>query len=370
MSDSHFYAVIPAGGSGTRLWPMSRASHPKFLLDLGGGRSLLRATIDRLGPLAPQDRIYVVTGAAHVRAIAGQLPDVPGPNLLVEPGPRDSAPAIGLAAALIHRRDPDAVMGSFAADHLVRDRAAFEAAVRAAAGAAAAGYLVTVGLRPTGPETGYGYLRRGDPIDGPTGDPGARTAYHAEEFKEKPSAATAERYVADGDYLWNASMFVWRTDAFLAELQRQQPDLSAGLGRIVAAWDGPDRDRVLGEVWAGLPKINVDQGVMEDAARRGRVATVPASLGWDDVGDWDTIARVLPRDGDGVVTMRDGPVVCIDSRNTLVAGDSGRVVAVVGVDDLVVVDTDDALLVCRRDHAQQVKAVVDDLNRRGRTDLV
>ncbi len=358
------YGVIPAGGSGTRLWPLSRANRPKFLLDLGsGGRSLIQATRARLDNVIEPASTYVVTGVAHAAEVARQLPELPAGNVLVEPAPRDSAPAIGLAAVLIHRRDPEAVMGSFAADHLVRDTDAFDTAVRAAADAAADGSLVTIGLTPTAPETGFGYIRRGAQI-------GAGPAYRAEEFKEKPTSQVARDYLADGRYLWNASMFVWRTAAFLEELHRQLPELAAGLERIADSWDTSRRDEVLGDVWPTLPKANVDQGVMEDAGRRGRVATVPASLGWNDVGDWDTLASVLPPDPAGVVRLGSGPVLARDSAGSLVDAGSDRLVALLGVRDLVVVDTPDALLVCPRDRAQEVRALVDDLRADGRTDLV
>ncbi|HEY2172738.1 MAG TPA: sugar phosphate nucleotidyltransferase [Mycobacteriales bacterium] len=364
MSISRMYGVIPAGGSGTRLWPLSRANRPKFLLDLGsGGRSLIQSTRARLDNVIEPASTYVVTGVAHAAEVARQLPELPAGNVLVEPAPRDSAPAIGLAAVLIHRRDPEAVMGSFAADHLVRDTDAFDTAVRAAADAAADGSLVTIGLTPTAPETGFGYIRRGAQI-------GAGPAYRAEEFKEKPTPQVAREYLADGRYLWNASMFVWRTEAFLEELHRQLPELAAGLERIADSWETARRDEVLGDVWPTLPKANVDQGVMEDAGRRGRVATVPASLGWNDVGDWDTLASVLPPDPAGVVRLGAGPVLARDSAGSLVDAGSDRLVALLGVRDLVVVDTPDALLVCPRDRAQEVRALVDDLRADGRTDLV
>lgn len=360
--ERRFYAVVPAGGSGTRLWPLSRAAAPKFFHDLtGDGPTLLQATAARLAPLAGPEATYVVTGALHAAEAARQLADLPAEHVLVEPAPRDSAPAIGLAAVLIHRADPDAVMGSFAADHVVRDEPAFQAAVRTAAAAAGDGYLVTIGLTPTGPETGFGYIRVGAALDCPG-------AFAAEEFKEKPDRATAEAYVASGDYLWNASMFVWRVDVFLAELRRQLPELAAGLERIADAWETPERDEVLLEVWSALPKTNVDQGVMEDAARRGQVATVPAAIGWDDVGDWDTLAGILPAT-DGVATIGRASTVSVDSSGSLVVAGGGRLVATLGLENMVVIDTPDAVLVCARERAQDVKALVDRLKAGGRADL-
>ncbi len=360
---AEFHAVIPAGGSGTRLWPLSRAANPKFLHALTGtDRSLIQATVDRLVPLAPPERIHVVTGGAHAAAVARQLPDVPAENIVVEPGPRDSAPAIGLAAALIARRDPDAVMGSFAADHLVVDEAEFSNVVRIAIDACSDDYLVTVGITPTGPATGYGYIRHGQALRVPG-------SLAVSEFKEKPSVEVARAYVESGEYVWNAGMFVWRVGALLAELERQLPELHAGLARIVAAWDGPERDAVLAEVWPTLPKISIDHGVMEGAAARGRVATVPGAFGWNDIGDWDTLGEILPADADGNVRVSGGDLLASDTKGAVVVAGSGRTVALLGLRDVVVVDTPDALLVCPRDRAQQVKGIVDELKSRGATEL-
>lgn len=366
MMGGVFYAVIPAGGSGTRLWPLSRAGHPKFLHALTGTpASLLQATVDRLGALAEPASTFVVTGVAHVASVARQLPALPEANILVEPSPRDSCAAIGLAAAVISRRDPDALMGSFAADHLVRDTEAFVEAVRAATRGAEAGLLMTIGITPTHPETGYGYLRCGDAVgDGPVS--------RVVEFTEKPPYDVAVSYVESGRYFWNASMFIWRVDVFLAELARQQPQLYAGLMEIARAWDGPDRERVLGEVWCSLPKISVDYAVMEGAAAAGLVGTVPGDFGWNDVGDFNTLGDILESDerGNVVIAADDSAVgkpeiLLLDSERTVVVPRSGRLVSAVGVHDLIIVDTPDALLVCPRDRAQDVKKVVDGLKERG-----
>src|SRR5690348_12391704 len=225
------YAVIPAGGSGTRLWPLSRAGNPKFLHPLtGSAATLLQATVERLAPLASLEQTFVVTGGAHAAAVARQLPELPEQNVLVEPSPRDSCAAIGLAAAIIARRDPQGVMGSFAADHLVADGERFVATLREAVTGAQQGFLMTVGIQPVRPETGYGYLECDGLVDG-------GPIRRVDEFKEKPSREVAEQYLASGHHFWNASMFVWRVDLFLAELARQQPALHAGLVEIAAAWD-------------------------------------------------------------------------------------------------------------------------------------
>ncbi|HYN93232.1 MAG TPA: mannose-1-phosphate guanylyltransferase [Pilimelia sp.] len=360
------YAVIPAGGSGTRLWPLSRAGHPKFLHALTGTpATLLQATVSRLAPLSGPGRTFVVTGAAHVAAVARQLPELPEENILVEPSPRDSCAAIGLAAAVISRRDPDAIMGSFAADHLIADADGYVEVVRQAALGAAAGHLMTLGITPTRPETGYGYLRCGAPLaDGPV--------RRVEAFTEKPAYDVAVDYVESGRYLWNAGMFLWRVEAFLAELARQQPALHAGLTEIAAAWGTDRQDVVLADLWPTLPRISVDYAVMEGAAAAGLVATVPGDFGWTDVGDFHTVGDMLPADADGNVVLGaaegEKPGVLLDDcRGLVVVPHSGRLIAALGLRDLIVVDTPDVLLLCPRGRAQAVKRLVDELTERGET---
>jgi len=362
------FAVIPAGGSGTRLWPLSRAGHPKFLHPLTGtAASLLQATVQRLAPLTTPERTLVVTGLSHAAAVARQLTGLPEQNILVEPSPRDSCAAIALAAAVIARRDPDAVMGSFAADHLIADPDGYVTTVRAAVAGAQQGLLMTVGIKPTRPETGYGYLQCG------ATDPSSPIRA-VEQFKEKPAHDVAVSYVQSGHYLWNASMFVWRADVFLAELARQQPQTHTGIQRIADAWDTPTRDEVLAEIWPTLPKISVDYAVMEGAATAGLVGTVPGDFGWNDVGDFHTLGDVLPTDPDGNVILdasEEKPAVLLrDTANLVVVPQSGRLIAALGIHDLIIVDTPDAVLVCPRNRAQDVKKLVDDLKQRGADELV
>ena len=360
-----FHAVVPAGGAGTRLWPLSRQASPKFLLDLtGSGRTLLQQTWDRLVPLAGTEGVTVVTGDAHQEAVRGQLPGLPPGNLIAEPSPRDSAAAICLAAAVIAGRFPDAVVGSFAADHLIADENAFQAAVVEAALVAQDGEIVTIGIEPDHPSTSFGYIRLGDPL----GLPGAGTARRVECFVEKPDADTAARLLHEGGHRWNAGMFVARADVLLAELERSRPDLHAGVTAIAAAWDTPERDAVLGRTWPGLEKVAIDYAIAEPAAAAGRVAVVPAALGWDDVGDWASLSALLPGDAAMKVVGDAAQVVDVDASGIAVPA-GGRVVAVLGLKDVVVIDTPSAVLVTTREWAQDVKKVVETLAELGRHDL-
>lgn len=358
------YSTILAGGSGTRLWPLSRAGAPKFLHPLTGtDRTLLQATVDRTAALSDPATVYVVTGAAHAAAIARQLPQVPVANILVEPSPRDSCAAISLAAAVVTRRDPDAVMAAFSADHLIGDEQKFISVIRQAEAAARHGYLTTVGIRPEHADVRFGYLRTGQPL---VPEARAGDARMVAEFREKPSLAVAREYVESGEYLWNAGIFVFAVKAFLGELERQRPELYAGIDAIADAWETPDREKVLERIWPGLEKISVDYGVMEGAAAAGRVATVPAALPWSDVGDFHSLGEALPGDENGnLVIIGAAQVVTRDVKDAVIVSTADRVVAVVGLQDVVVVDTPDAMLVCARERAQEVKQVVEELRDRG-----
>ncbi len=356
MSLAHFHAVIPAGGAGTRLWPLSRASRPKFLLDLdGSGRSLIQQTWYRLVDLIPPERIHVVTGAAHADAIRAQLPDLA--NLLVEPSPRDSMPAIGLAAAVIGRTDPDAIIGSFAADHVIDDQVSFAEAIGQAVAVAATGLITTIGITPVGPSTAFGYIESGEHLT--IDDAGSARA--VTRFVEKPDATTAAAYVSSGVHSWNGGMFVTRTDVLLGHLARLQPRLHDGLAAIATAWATGDRQQVLDEVWPTLTKIAIDHAIAEPVSLEGGMAVVPGAFDWNDVGDYAALQDV------GGVSSSD--TVWVDADGLAIA-DDGTTIAVVGLRDVVVVRTSDALLVTTRAHAQQVKDVVSQLKDRGRADVV
>ncbi|GAB3998955.1 mannose-1-phosphate guanylyltransferase [Nocardioides marmoraquaticus] len=357
MSDDvlpRLWAVVPAGGAGTRLWPLSRAQRPKFLLDLtGAGRTLLQGTVDRLQPLVG-DRVVVVTGAAHERAVRRQLPGVP--RVLAEPAPRDSMAAIGWAAAVLEREHPDAIIGSFAADHVVLQTDEFRDAVREAAAVAATGRLVTIGIEPTGPSTAFGYVAGGAPLDG------FATALAVREFVEKPDAARAAAYVASGEYRWNAGMFLVGATRLLDLLAGQHPDLAEGLRAVAADPSSLERR------WPGLRRIAIDHAVAEPAAAAGHVAMVPGPFAWEDLGDFAALADLQGREPGLRVLGDPAHVVGHDSSGLVVPG-GRRLVGVVGLDDVVVVDTGDAVLVTTTERAQDVKALVEELKRTGRGDL-
>jgi mannose-1-phosphate guanylyltransferase len=363
-----FYAIIPAGGIGSRLWPLSRADAPKFLHDLtGSGQTLLRDTWDRLAPLSGPDRIMVVTGRAHRAAVEKQLPELEDLNVVLESEPKDSSAAIGLAAAILVNREPNVVIGSFAADHVIRDQRGFRRSVTEAVAVAKAGYIATIGITPTEAAVGFGYIHCAGPLE----VAGAPNAVMVDHFVEKPDFTTAKAYVKNGSYLWNAGMFIVRADVLLQQLAISQPELHAGLIELAAAWDTPDRGAVVDKVWPGLTKIAIDYSVVEPAAVAGQVAVVPGDFDWDDVGDFASIAKLHSggRKND-LAILGENARVLADSSSGVVISQSGRLISLIGVTDIIVVDTPDALLVTTSEHAQRVKSVVDALKLSGRSDVL
>ena len=364
-----FYAVIPAGGVGSRLWPLSRSDAPKFLHDLtGSGRTLLKATWDRLAPLAGEQRVMVVTGRAHRGAVESQLTKLTDANVVLESEPRDSSAAIGLAAAILQRREPGVVIGSFAADHVIHGERIFRRAVTEAVAAAKAGFIAAIGIAPTEPAVGFGYIECGDE----SGIVGAPSAHAISSFVEKPDLATAKQYVADGRYLWNAGMFIARADVLLEEMRKTQPELVAGIEELAEAWDDPaTRGPAVDRIWPKLRKIAIDYSVAEPAAAAGKMVVIPGEFEWDDVGDFASLAKLNTggRQSDLAILGANARVLA-DSASGIVVSQSKRVISLIGVQDIVVVDTPDALLVTTTEHAQRVKSVVDALKVAGSTDVL
>lgn len=362
-----FFAVIPAGGVGTRLWPLSRAAAPKFLHDLtGSGSTLIRATYDRLVPLSGE-RVLLVTGDAHREAVCRQLPEIADENLVLETEPKDSGAAIGLAAAILFTRDPDTIMGSFAADQVISPVGKFQDAVREAIYTAATGKIVTIGIKPTHASTGFGYILTGEPLN----IAGAPSAHAVVKFVEKPSQGVAEEYLASGEYNWNAGMFVAPVSLMLHHLKANEPLLYEGLMEIARAWDTPERVTVKNRVWPTLPKIAIDYAVAEPAADAGDVAVIPGDFSWDDVGDFAAIARLSSaKENNNVKVIGEGARVFTEDSTGIVVTDTKRVIALIGIQDVVVVDTPDALLVTTRAHSQLVKRAVDGLKANGDIDVL
>lgn len=362
MSDAgNVYALILAGGVGTRLWPRSRRNRPKQLLSLVGEQSLLQMTVDRIRPIIPPERVFIMTNQEYVPAVRSQVPDVPAVQVIGEPAVRGTAPAIGLGAYVIQQFDPDGVMLSLHADHFFSDEEQFRRAMVAAAAVAGENWLVNLGVRPEYPATGYGYVE----LDGELGTYKDHSAYAVKQFTEKPDLETARRFVASDDYLWNSGIFCWRTDVILDAFSRLLPEHATVLERIAAAFGADDWNEVLAREWATLSgETTIDRGIME---RADQVATVPMSAGWSDIGSWESLAELMPANDDENVIA--GDVVAFDSRRVFAHSDN-RFIALVGVEDLIVVDDSDAILVCHRSRAQYVKKIVKWLEQEGRDEML
>lgn len=356
------YAVILAGGVGTRLWPRSRENRPKQFSDItGSGFTMIQETAQRLEGLVEGDKLFVVTGPAYVELVKEQLPQMPMHHVIVEPSGRNTAPAIGLAALHLRRKDPNAVMVILPADHVILHGDRFRAALRRAADVAQKGFIVTLGIEPTFAHTGYGYIKRGEQLSIVDGIP----AYRVERFLEKPNRTAAEQFLADGGYYWNGGIFVSRVDVMLNEFARQTPEIYERLQQIDAALDTPDAQKVLETVWQEMPSISIDYAIMEGAQK---VAVVPLKAGWNDVGSWDALETVLEQDESGNRIAR-GEVLLLDSRDNIVYSDK-RLVVLINVNNLVVVDTGDTLLIGDKGNMQRVKEVVEQLRAQGRTELL
>lgn len=365
------HAIVMAGGSGTRFWPASRAALPKQLLPLAGRSTLLEDTVARLEGLVPPERLMVVTSSRLLPAVRRQLPDVPDEGLVGEPCKRDTAPCIGLAALLVLRHDPEATMAVMPSDHVIEPAAAFRGAIRQAEALvdAAPGRLVTFGIRPTYPAEGFGYIQAAEVIPPPSfsrrADITDAPVHRVARFKEKPPASVARDYLAAGNYLWNAGIFVWRAATIVEALSRQQPECLARLEAIAAAWDTPQRDEVFAGEFAAIKGISIDYAVLEHAAD---VAVIEAPFTWDDLGGWSAVARQRGADDAGNTLV--GRHLAIGTTDTVVHSDEGHLVVTIGLDGLLVVHTADATLVATRAREEQVRQVVAELEKRGWSDVL
>jgi mannose-1-phosphate guanylyltransferase len=339
------HAVIMAGGAGLRLWPLSRSARPKQLLKLAHGKSLLRLAYERVAELLEPEAIYVITGGQHLELVAAELPELPAQNLFGEPVGRDTANAVGLSAAIIKRRDPDATIGVFTADHVITPMDRFVAAVSKAFDMADAhrDALVTMGVVPTRPETGYGYVQRGQPL--------ADGAFEVRRFAEKPGLETAKQYLGSGDYYWNSGMFAWRADIILDQLRAHLPESHSGVSEIAEAWDSPQCQAKLEAIYPTLPKISIDFAVMEKAPR---VLVVEMDCKWVDLGSWTALENVIEADANGNVIAAPRTVE-LNARNNVLVSEDDHLIAAFGVEDLVVVHSPDATLVCRKQDASALK---------------
>jgi mannose-1-phosphate guanylyltransferase len=344
-----YYAVILAGGSGTRLWPLSRQGTPKQALRLVGERTLFQQAVERLAPLFPPERILIVTRSEHASILRSQTPEIPSANFLCEPEGRGTAAAIGLAAIVLRQQDPYAVMAVLTADHYIAGQAALLQALSAANDLAGAGYLVTLGIRPQGPATGFGYIQQGPPLEENLGE---LAAFRVERFIEKPDQALAQALVASGSTCWNSGMFAWHVNSILEEFQLQMPEFYTQLEGLAACLGTICFEDALRRTWPQVRKQTIDYGIMEG----GRdVVVLPVEIGWADVGSWASLHGLLPADANGNAWV--GPHLAIDTHDTLVYG-GRRLVATIGLEKMVIVDTEDALLVCSADREQDVREVV------------
>jgi mannose-1-phosphate guanylyltransferase len=359
----HTYAVIMAGGGGTRLWPISRKKHPKHVLPLLGDRTLFQITFDRLEGLIPWERVWVGTTADQEDELRSQAPQLPQDNLIIEPMPRGTASVVGLAAKILQRRDPEAVMMVLPADHFIQNRVKFHQVMHTAVTVARKDYLVTLGINPTYPATGYGYIQWGAPLPERFDLP----SYHVLRFTEKPDETTAQLMLAEGNHSWNSGMFIWRVGLILDEISRQMPELNKALDQIEAAWGHHEQQAVLKSIWPKLKVETIDYGIMEHAAR---VAVVPAAdLKWSDVGAWDSLFEVLHPDENGNVVVNSDHLP-IETRNSLIYSTRNKLVVTIGVNDLLVIDSGDALLICHRQNAQQVREAIENLKKKKKEDYL
>ncbi len=354
----HYYALIAAGGHGTRLWPMSRARLPKQMLPLIDDHSMFRTSVERVEALFQPQDIFVVTGREYAADLQNEAPQIPRDNFIIEPYAKNTAPALALALAFIHRRDPAATVAILPADHHIVHREKFCRILRAAWQVAQEDKIVTLGISPSHPATGFGYIQQGAAL----GQVDGFGVYESRRFTEKPDIVRATHFLASGEYSWNSGMFIWRADRAMRDFERHQPAIYAMCSYLQSAATAPDYEDKLADIWETMPRLSIDFAIMEKA---DNIAVIPDDIGWSDVGNWTSLYDILPQDsfGNCIKGAASDIRVILDTRDTLVFSD--RLAVAIGVEDLVVVDTEDALLVCHKDRTQDVKQVVDYLRENG-----
>lgn len=360
---AHLFALLLAGGKGTRFWPLSREDHPKQLLKLFSERTLVEETYDRIRPLVPNERVFVATSLGLAPRLMSLFPDIPRENFIIEPIARNTAPCIAVAANVIHQRDPEAIVAVLPSDHFVSDVGGFQDILACAEIHASRGKIVTLGITPTNPETGYGYIRFGEFEEDLEHPEAKHRSRSIQAFVEKPDHATAVSYLKAGRYLWNSGLFIFRTDVMLEKVRKHMPLLSDGIEALAKLGNaGPESDEVL-KVWSDMPSISVDYGVMEKAEG---LVVIPASFGWSDVGTWRALTAFPTDEHENFVF---GRVLAVDSQQNVLYSSSG-LLATLGIQNMVVVVTRGAVLVCPSDRTQDVKLLVEELKNRDQTEYL